>query len=88
MRWEKHWLISTSLHNGVVVGLTTCGGVVLGQGAKVLSGSTKGIYPRHLRKLKMSGSRNSKGDKRDDEEGEEVDGEVEEIRSNAHYMHG
>ena len=36
------------------------GGIVLGQGAKVLSGSTQGINPRHLRKLKMSGSRNSK----------------------------
>ena len=24
-----------------------CGGVILGQGAKVLSGSTQGIYPRH-----------------------------------------
>ena len=27
------------------------------------------------------------GDRRDDEEGDEVNGEVEEIRSNAHYMH-
>ena len=24
-----------------------CGRIVLGQGAKVLSGSTQGIYPRH-----------------------------------------
>ena len=37
-----------------------CGRLVLGQGAKVLSGSTQGIYPRHLRKLKASGSRNSR----------------------------
>ena len=36
-----------SVRNEVVVGLITCGGVVLGQGAKVLSGSTQGIYPRH-----------------------------------------
>ena len=36
-----------SLCNEVVVGLITCGGVVLGQGAKVLSGSTQGIYPRY-----------------------------------------
>ena len=28
------------------------------------------------------------GDKREDEERDEVKGEVEEIRSNAHYMHG
>ena len=32
----------------------------------------------------MSGSRN----KRDNEEGDEVKGEIEEIRSNAHYTHG
>ena len=36
-----------SLCNEVVVGLITCGGVILGQGAMVLSGSTQGIYPRH-----------------------------------------
>ena len=28
------------------------------------------------------------GDKREDEEGDEVKGEVEEIRSNVHYMDG
>ena len=36
-----------SFCNEVVVGLITCGKNVLGQGAKVLSGSTQGIYPRH-----------------------------------------
>ena len=36
-----------SLCSEVVVGLINCGGVILGQGAKVLSGSTQGIYPRH-----------------------------------------
>ena len=40
--------------------VSICGGVVFGQGAKLLSRSTQDIYPRHLRKLKMSGSRNSK----------------------------
>ena len=36
-----------SLRDEVVVGLITCGRLVLGQGAKVLSGSTQGICPRH-----------------------------------------
>ena len=36
-----------SLCDEVVVGLITCGRLVLGQGAKVLSGSTQGTYPRH-----------------------------------------
>ena len=36
-----------SLCEELVVGLTTCGRLVLGQGAKVLSGSTQGIYPRN-----------------------------------------
>ena len=36
-----------SLCDEVVVWLITCGRLVLGQGAKVLSGSTQGIYPRH-----------------------------------------
>ena len=44
----------------VVVGLITCGRLVLGQGAKVLSGSTQGIYPRHHGKLKVLGSGNSR----------------------------
>ena len=36
-----------SLCNEVVVGLIPCGRLVLGQGAKVLSGSTQGICTRH-----------------------------------------
>ena len=35
------------LCNEVVVGLITCGGVLLGQGAKLLSGSARACYPRH-----------------------------------------
>ena len=34
-----------SLRDEVVVGLITCGRLVLGQGAKVLSGSAQGICP-------------------------------------------
>ena len=40
-------VLDTSLCDEVVVGLITCGRLVVGQGAKVLSGSTQGIYPRH-----------------------------------------
>ena len=36
-----------SLRDEVVVGLITCGRLVLGQDAKVLSGSTQGTYLRH-----------------------------------------
>ena len=36
-----------SLCDEVVVGLMTCGGVILGQGAKVLSGSVQGVCPPH-----------------------------------------
>ena len=39
----------------------------------------------------MSGSKNSKvirERERENEEGDEMKGEVEEMRSNAHYMHG
>ena len=34
------------------------------------------------------GQEEQQSNERDDEEGDEVKGEVEEIRSNAHYMHG
>ena len=82
-------VLDISLRDEVVVGLITCGRLVLGQGAKVLSGSTQGIYPRHHAwKLKVSGSRNRKVIReRDDDEGDEVNGEVEETSSNAHSTH-
>ena len=39
--------LDMSLCDEVVVGLITCGRLVLGQGAKVLSGSAQGICPPH-----------------------------------------
>ena len=45
---DSFWFLHRILFE-VVVGLITCGGVICGQGAKVLSGSTQGIYPRHWR---------------------------------------
>ena len=62
-----------------------CGRLVLRQGAKVLSGSTQGIYPRH--EVEDVGQQEQQGDRRDDVERDEVNGEVEEIRSNAHRTH-
>ena len=40
-------VLDMSLFDAVVIGLIICGGVILGQGAKDLCGSTKGIYERH-----------------------------------------
>ena len=48
-----------SLRDEVVLGLITCGRLVLGQGAKVLSGVAQGMSTTSW-KLKMSGSRNSR----------------------------
>ena len=47
---ERRWFgerVGWGLVWGLVWGFGSCGGVILGQGAKVLSGSTQGIYPRH-----------------------------------------
>ena len=54
--------LDISLCNEVVVGLITCGGLLLGQGAKLLSGSARACYPR----------REEQEDKRDEEKGDEV----------------
>ena len=40
-------VVDISLRDEVVVGLITCGGLVLGQGAKVLSGVAQNICPPH-----------------------------------------
>ena len=79
-------VFDTSLCYEVVVGLITCGRLVLGQGAMVLSGSTQGII-HDIKEDEGVGHWEQQGDQRDDEEGDEVNGEVEEIRSNAHSTH-
>ena len=56
-----------------------CGGVILGQGTQV--------FIRDIKEDESVGQQEQQGDKRDDEEGNEVKGEIEEIRSNAHYIH-
>ena len=60
----------------------SCGRLVLGQGAKVLSGSTQ-VFVHHILKDEVDGQKEGQGDQREDGEEEEVSGVVEEIRSNA-----
>ena len=59
-----------------------CGGVLLGHGAKLLSGSARAGYPRHH--VESVRQQEEQEDKRDEEEGDEVNGEVEEITHRAH----
>ena len=49
-----------SLRDEVVVGLITCGRLVLGQGAKVLSGSARACYPRHQGSRKCKATRRAR----------------------------
>ena len=79
-------VLDISLCDEVVVGLITSGRFVLGQGAKVLSGSTQ-VFIHDIKEVEGVGQKEQQEDKRDDEEGDEVNGEVEEIRSNAHRAH-
>ena len=46
-----------------------------------------GYFIHDIKEGEGVGQQEQEGDKRDDEERDEVKGEVEEIRSNAHYMH-
>ena len=69
------------------LGSQPVGGVLLGQGAKVLSGSARAVYPRHQGSRRCKEQQERHEDKRDEDEGDEVNGEVEEIRDNAHRAH-
>ena len=69
-------VFDTSLRDEVVVGLTTCGRLVLGLGAKVLSGVEKG-FVHHILEDEVDGQKEQQGDQREDEEGE-VNGDVRE----------
>ena len=71
----------------MVVGLIICGGVVLGQGAKVLCEVAQ-EFIHDIKEVEDVGQQEQQDDKRDNEEGDEAKGEVEEIRRNAHYVHG
>ena len=76
-------VLDICLRAEVVVGLIPCGGVLFGQGAKFFSGSARACYPRHegSRRCKAAGSAENKTD---EEKGDEVNGEVEEVTQRAH----
>ena len=64
-----------SVRDEVVVGLINCGRLVLGQSAKVLfSESAQGIH--HIVEDEVDGRKERKDDRREGEEGEEVNGDV------------
>ena len=52
------------------------------------SAEVRRVFIHDIKEDEGVGQQEEKDDKRDDEEGDEVKGEVEEIRSKAHYMHG
>ena len=45
------------------------------------------VFIHDIMQVEGVGQQEQQGDQRDDEEGDEVSGEVEEIRSNAHSTH-
>ena len=65
--------VFTSLRDVALVGLITCGRLVLCQGAKVLSGSVQGIVHQFLED-EVAGRKEGQGDQREDGEEGEVNG--------------
>ena len=51
------------------------------------SAEVRRVFVHHIVEVEGVGQQEQQGDQRDDEEGDEVNGEVEEIRSNAHSTH-
>ena len=51
------------------------------------SAEVRRVFIHDIMEVEGVGQQEKKGDQRDDEEGDEVNGEVEEIRSNAHSTH-
>ena len=51
------------------------------------SADVRRVFTHDMKEVEDAGQQEQQGDKRDDEEGDEVKGEVEEIRSNAHSAH-
>ena len=51
------------------------------------SAEVRRVFIHDSKEVEGVGQQEQKGDKRDDKEGDEVNGEVEEIRSNAHSAH-
>ena len=51
------------------------------------SAEVRRVFIHDIKKVEGVGQQERQGDQRDDEEGGEVNGEAEEIRSNAHRAH-
>ena len=52
------------------------------------SAEVRMVFIHDIKEVEDVGQQEQQSDKREDEEGDEMMGEVEEIRSNAHHMHG
>ena len=75
-----------SLRDEVVVGLVTSGGVLLVWGTSS-SAEVRVVVIHDIKEVQGVGQQEQQGDKRDDEKEDEVNGQVEEIRSNARRTH-
>ena len=51
------------------------------------SAEVRRVFIHDIKEVEDVGQQEQQGDKRDDEKGDEVNGEVEEIRSNPHRTH-
>ena len=51
------------------------------------SAEVRRVFIQRIKEVEDVGQQEQQSDKREDEEGDEVKGEVEEIRSNAHSAH-
>ena len=60
-----------------------CGGVLFGQGAQLLSGSAR-LVIHDIKEVEGAKQQEEQEDKRDEEIGDEVNGEVEEVTHRAH----
>ena len=79
-------VLGISLRDEVVVGLITCGGVLFGQVAQLLSGSARACYP-YIKEVEGVRQQEEQEVKRDEEVRDEVKGEVEEVRRDAQHTH-
>ena len=76
-------VLDISLRDEVVVGLITCGRVLFGQGAQLLSGVAQRVF-HHILEDEVVGQKEEQEDKRDEEIGDDVNEEVEEVTQHTH----
>ena len=65
----------------------SCGGITFSARAQRSSAEVRRVLIHDIKEVEGVGQQEQQGDKRYDEKGDEVNGEVEEIRSNAHRTH-